>query len=115
MIPADMTKGDIAWILKRYASRIGQYKSYSLNTAATQADIEECAEIIYIVTKNGFGDCYNINEFTELVEDSSFMDYDGHGYWCDEDGNQLGYIHCDVAWLKANKPEKAKYILWYNK
>lgn len=108
-------KEDFEWILKRYASRIGEFKRNSLNSAAVQANIEECAEILAIISKIGYGDCYSIQDFIEIVADGGFIDYDGSGYWSDANGNRLGPIYCNKDWLIKNKPKDAKYVLWYNK
>ena len=110
-----LIKEDFEWVLKRYASRLGQFKYGHLNSAAVQADIEECAEILYIIGTNGYGECYSIKDFIEIVADGGFIDYDGSGYWSDADGNRLGPVCCNKDWLIKNKPENAKYVLWYNK
>ena len=99
---------DMAWVLHNFTSYLNNHPD------DFSAKID-CANAMWIISQKGYGDIYMIDDFLELVEEGYVIDYDGSGHWCDDEGNELGSIRCDVDWLKENKPEDAKFILWFNK
>ena len=69
----------------------------------------DCARAILIVQREGYGDCMLAEEFFEAVDCGGFNPYDGDGYFCDEDGNELGGVWEDDI------PEGTKFVMWFNK
>lgn len=69
-----------------------------------------CARAILIAQQKGYGDCMLVDDFVEAVETGGFNPYDGDGYFCDEDGNDLGGV-----WEVETIPESAKFVMWFNK
>ena len=107
---------DVAWTLKNFKSRIMDWEELLYSERNEDEDpYLMAANAMLIVSKIGFGDCFLIDDFIECVEDGGFIDDDGTGHWVDKEGNDLGYICCNVNWLKSNQPKDAKFIMWYNK
>ena len=97
---------DIEWILKRI-----------IDNPDAKERLPEYAEMIFALTKRGFGDVYLLDEFIEEVRCGGISNYDGFGEWIDLQGKSLGYINCNVEWLEdeKNRPEGARFIDWANK
>lgn len=107
---------DMAWTLRHFKDKIIEWENLPFQKRDENKDpYELAANAMLIVTKIGFGSCFSIDDFIECVENGEFIDDDGVGRWIDKEGHNLGYIRCDVNWLKNNKPEDAKFIMWYNK
>ena len=107
---------DIAFTIGNFSERIKEWETKRWDPTYNEENpYILAANAALIVAKKGFGDCFLISDFIDCVNNGSFIDYDGTGYWADEEGNKLGCIYCDSEWLKKNQPEKAKFIIWYNK
>ena len=64
----------------------------------------------------GYGTILSFDEFYECVKTGSFIDYDGTGYFIDnETGEKIKTLSCNCNWLKDNKPENSDYVMWFNK
>ena len=107
---------DITWTLKNFSIKIKEWEAIPIwDRNPDQDPYKQAAHAMLIAAKIGFGDCYPIDTFIERVKDGSFIDDDGNGSWVDFEGNKISSIRCDTEWLKNNKPENAKFIMWYNK
>lgn len=107
---------DTAFTLKNFSQKFIEWERIpSWERDDSKDPYIMAANAMLIVIKKGFGDCFAIDDFIKNVECGGFIDYDGSGRWVDKEGNDLGYIRCDVEWLKQNKPENAEFIMWYNK
>lgn len=77
---------------------------------------ENILEAINIISKKGYGDCFMISDFIEIVKNGGFTNYDGFGYFIDKKGNKINdIVDVNYYWLEDNIPKNAKYILWFNK
>lgn len=63
---------------------------------------------------NNYGDIFTLDDFIDCVDNFSICDYDGSGYFINDDGERVGAIKCDVKWLEKHSGD-CKYIVWYNK
>ena len=64
----------------------------------------------------GYGDIYPFEDFFSYVKDGDFIDYDGTGYFIDnETGEKVKTLRCNCDWLRENKPENSDYVMWFNK
>lgn len=107
---------DVAYTIKNFGSKIVEWEQQSyMEHKGKENPYIKAAKAALIVANQGFGDCFTIDDFIGYVEDGSFIDYDGTGYWVDGEGNRLGSIYCNVNWLKSNTPEGAEFIMWFNK
>ena len=52
--------------------------------------------------------------FYNWVSDGSFIDYDGHGYFLNWDGERQDYVRCNIDWLE-DKIEQYPFVAWFNK
>ena len=112
----DLLIEDIAWTLKNFAIKIKEWEATpSWERNPNEDPYKQAAHAMLITAKIGYGDCYPIDTFIENVNDGSFIDDDGSGFWVDFEGNKISSIRCDANWLKQNKPENARFIMWYNK
>ena len=73
------------------------------------------AQAILLNVKKGYGIFYPIDDFIEDVGGGFYNDYDGCGDLLDADGNELGYVRCNVKYLEAAKAMGTVYVAWYNK
>ena len=62
-----------------------------------------------------YGCVYSFDNFYSSVKCKCFIDYDGIGYFIDNDGNKVKPVRCNCDWLMNNKPENSNYILWFNR
>ena len=107
---------DITWTLKNFAIKIKEWETTpSWEHNPNKDPYKQAAHAMLITAKIGYGDCYPIDTFIEEVINGDFIDYDGSGFWVDSEGNKISSIKCDTNWLKQNKPENARFIMWYNK
>tara|TARA_R100000656_G_scaffold104176_1_gene76015 strand:- start:47220 stop:47846 length:627 start_codon:yes stop_codon:yes gene_type:complete len=63
-------------------------------------------------------DLFQLDEFTELVDDGGFVDYDGWGHPIDEDGQEVGVFILPSKWgwqKAALERHGVKKIAWYNR
>lgn len=73
------------------------------------------AKAIILNVKKGYGIFYPIDDFIEDVRGGYYTDYDGCGDLLDADGNELGYVRCNVKYLEAAKATGTVYVAWFNK
>ena len=107
---------DITWTLKNFAIKIKEWEATSIwERNPDQDPYKQAAHAMLITARNGFGDCYPIDTFIEHVNNGSFIDYDGSGYFVNAEGDKISSIRCDTKWLQNHIPEDAKFIMWYNK
>ena len=109
---------DITWTLKNFSSRVQEWENKTWVERIEKEDEDPYVLMAYaalITLKHGCGECFDIEGFIELVNTGFFIHSDGCGEWVDMFGNDLGAITCDVDWLKKNQPERAAFIMWYNK
>ena len=95
---------NIAWCI--YQS----YEEDDMKFDSPSPKAKECAHQIAIIAKYGYGDCFTVEEFCEVVDCGGFNSYDGDGIFVDENGNELSGV-----WEDKEIPENAKYVLWFNK
>ena len=100
---------DIYWVLERFCD------THFSKDDVYDVELLDLANAILILAHIGFGDIYFIEDFIDDVRHGGITNYDGIGDWVDDEGNSLGQINCNVKWLEKNKPENAKFIMWYNK
>ncbi len=109
---------DVTWTLKNFSEKIKQWESMSWEERIDKEEDDPYVLMAYaalITLKSGCGECFAIDDFIKIVSDGGFIDYDGVGHWVDLGGINLGNIKCEANWLKANKPDNAAFIMWYNK
>lgn len=71
------------------------------------------------VTDQDYGDSFSIDDFIELVDEGSIMDYDGIGYLAilDEKGRIYEseiMVLCDSTWLRYSA-RTFNAVMWYNR
>lgn len=71
------------------------------------------------VTDQDYGDSFFIDDFIELVDEGSIMDYDGIGYLAilDEKGRIYEseiMVLCDSTWLRYSA-NTFNAVMWYNR
>lgn len=77
---------------------------------------KEYAHRINLWMVYGYGTILSFDEFYECVKAGLFIDYDGTGYFIDnETGEKVKTLRCNCDWLKTNKPENSDYVMWFNK
>ena len=73
------------------------------------------AQAIELTVKDNCGLIMPIDECIDWVICGSIIDYDGHGYLLDKDGERIGSMHCDASFLVEAKENGACFVAWYNK
>lgn len=102
---------EIGVLMNAYAENKKQLASYSEKETLK----ELYAQAIELTVKNGFGIILPIDKCINWVSDKSIIDYDGHGYLLDKDGEKIDSMCCDVEFLKRAKDDGAQFVAWYNK
>lgn len=59
-----------------------------------------------------YGDLMSVDEFAQSVEDGSFIDYDGYGYWAVADKMSDVVVRPSTV---DDKPEWATHVIWFNR
>lgn len=107
---------EIHWTLKNFIDKFKEWEATPYWERDNDKNpYKQAAHAMLITAKIGFGDCFPIDKFIQDVEDGYFMDYDGSGYFVNEDGNQISSIRCNAEWLRNHTPEAAKFVMWFNK
>lgn len=104
----EFTAEDMAWTFRNFYPQIAE-QMYDDSTGKWNPDFLNCMKALAIVAKEGFGDCFLASDFLKEVRCGMFTSYDGDGYFCDEDGNDVGGV-----W-DSYTPVNAKFALWFNK
>lgn len=73
------------------------------------------AKAMILNVQKGYGLFLPIDDFIEDVRGGFYTAYDGCGDLLDADGNELGYVRCNVKYLEAAKATGTVYVAWYNK
>lgn len=73
------------------------------------------AKAMILNVQKGYGLFLPIDDFIEDVRGGFYTSYDGCGDLLDADGNELGYVRCDVGYLEAAKTTGTVYVAWFNK
>ena len=73
------------------------------------------AKAMILNVQKGYGIFYPIDDFIEDVRGGFYTAYDGCGDLLDADGNELGYVRCNVSYLEAAKATGTVYVAWFNK
>jgi hypothetical protein len=113
---------DLTWeigvLMKSYAEKIKplETEKYDYEKERQKEALEELyAQAIELNCKQGYGLIMPIDECIDWVESGSIIDYDGHGYLLDKDGERIGGMRCDVSFLENAKENSACFVAWYNK
>lgn len=108
---------DIKWelgvLLYCYAEKAAKLDRYDFEGQRNLKNLY--AQAIILNVKKGYGIFYPIDDFIEDVRGGSYTDYDGCGDLLDADGNELGYVRCNVKYLEAAKATGTVYVAWFNK
>ena len=102
---------DIIQIIGRYNNRAAKTEKYSPEGEALR---ELYAQNLRLQCRKEYVHIITVDDFIHWVDEGYVIDYDGHGRWCDWDGNTDDYIRCDVNWLQKNRAEYP-FVAWYNK
>ena len=73
------------------------------------------AQAIELTVKDNCGLIMPIDECIRWVKSGSIIDYDGHGYALDKEGNRIERMYCNIKCLEALKEKGACFVAWYNK
>lgn len=107
-----------AWHIKRLLeSYYARRKALFFSNAGwdKEQEIDEIyAKAMQLQCKKSFGGIYYLEDFIEEVYGWGVCDYDGSGWFINDDGEQIEGIICDVNWLNKHSGEY-EYIVWYNK
>lgn len=98
----DYTVKDMAWTLMHFYPDLCDLEPDEKLLKAMRA--------VAITAKVGYGDCFPVENFMAYEKARIFIPYDGSGYFCDENGNEI----CSV-WSSDEVPENAKFVMWFNK
>ena len=74
-----------------------------------------CSQAIELTCRENCGLIMPIDMCIDWVKSGGIIDYDGHGYLLDENGEKIGGMHCNTDFLKKAKEEGACFVAWYNK
>lgn len=109
---------EIGVLMNSYAEKIKplETEKYDYEKERQKEALEELyAQAIELTVKDDCGLIIPIDECIDWVSDGSIIDYDGHGYLLDENGKEIGGMHCDVSFLQKAKENGACFVAWYNK
>ena len=73
------------------------------------------AQAIELTCKENCGLIMPIDMCIDWVKCESIIDYDGHGYLLDKNGERIGGMRCRVSFLQKAKEKEAVFVAWYNK
>lgn len=106
----DMT-WEIGVLMNAYADKVRHLDTYREKEA-----LEELyAQAIELTLKDDCGITMPIDECIDWVKTGFIIDYDGHGYLLDKDGEEIDYMCCDTSFLEKAKENGACFVAWYNK
>lgn len=96
--------------IKNIAEEGGGYKDMEMKYEEAE---EKYAQALRIqCNPDHYGYIMTREDFIEAVDSGSFIDYDGHGYFLNWDGEKQDYVHCDVKYLQQfDYP----FVEWFNK
>lgn len=94
---------NIAWTIYRF------YPGECPDDCSPNEYMYDCARAA-LIAQQTYGDCMPVEDFLDAVEVGGFTAYDGDGYFCDKDGNDLGDV-----WSTKTVPVDTKFVMWFNK
>lgn len=106
-------KWEIGVLLNCYAEKAAKLNEHDFDGQRNLKNLY--AQAIILNIKKGYGIFYPIDDFIEDVRGGFYTDYDGCGDLLDADGNELGYVRCNVKYLEAAKAMGTVYVAWFNK
>ena len=104
---------DISWTLRQFHREF--QKCENISDDDTDAIYKQAAHTALINAKNKYGTCLTYDNFYDSVFFGGINEYDGCGYFVDNEGNKIKDIYCDCDWLNENRPENCNFIMWFNK
>ena len=108
---------DLSWVLQHLIWKAKEIDYNDISHYDKEDNLaKEYAHRINLWMNWGYGDIYSFDEFLEYVRTGSFIDYDGTGYFINNDtGEKLKTISCNIDWLNKHRPENSDYIMWFNR
>lgn len=109
---------EIGVLMNAYAEKIKSLETdkFDFEKHEQKEALEEIyAQAIELTAKDDCGLIMPIDECIDWVKSGSIIDYDGHGYLLDKDGEKIGGMHCNVSFLQKAKESGACFVAWYNK
>lgn len=113
---------DLTWeigvLLNDYANRVKllETKDFDHEIYKQKEALEELyAQAIELNCKKGYGLIMPIDDFIDMVKNTSINDYDGMGDLLDKNGEETGSVRCSVSFLKEAKDNGVYFVAWYNK
>ena len=105
---------EIMQIISSYNKTIKEFDG--LSDKEEEVLEELYAQAIRIQCKEECGHIMVLEDFIEDVANGCFIDYDGHGYFLDFNGNRHEPLRCDVEFLeKYSDKGDYPFVLWFNK
>jgi hypothetical protein len=62
-----------------------------------------------------YGDLFPVNTFVEYCKEGLFINYDGSGYYADEDGFYRDLPALPSQIIKGEINKEFKFVIWFNK
>ena len=91
---------------------MNDWNTYYDDKHYTQSIYIQAMKLVNSIQIFSFAYFVPVAEFLQDAINGSFNEYDGHGYWVDWDGNEIG----SVSWEDgAEMPDDAFFVAWYNK
>ena len=109
---------EIGVLMNAYAEKIKLLETdkFDYEKHEQKEALEEIyAQAIELTVKDDCGLIMPIDECIEWVKSGSIIDYDGHGYLLDKDGEEMARMCCNVSFLQKAKKDRACFVAWYNK
>lgn len=104
---------EIGVLMAQYCNELDKLEPNDWNNIEKIEDLY--AQAIELTVKNNCGLIMPIDMCIDWVKSGGIIDYDGHGYLLDENGEKIGGMHCNTDFLKKAKEEGACFVVWYNK
>jgi hypothetical protein len=104
---------DVAWTLRQFFRDFKECEEINSNEA--EILFNKAAHAALINAKHKCGMCMTYENFYDSVFFGGLIDYDGFGYFVDNEGNKIKDVYCDCDWLNENRPENCNFVMWYNK
>lgn len=109
---------DIGVLINAYADSIKPFetKEFDYEKYEQKEALKKLyAQAIELTCKENCGLIMPIDMCIKWVADTSIVDYDGHGYLLDKNGERIGSMRCNVSFLQKAKEGEAVFVAWYNK
>ena len=109
---------EIGVLMNTYAEKIKplEIDKFDYEKHEQKEALEELyAQAIELTVKDDCGLIMPIDDCIDCVKEGSIIDYDGHGYLLDKDGEKIGGMCCNASFLQKSKEKGAVFVAWYNK